>query len=35
MCMKTLDKFAAHKKKYSRGNTMSFMNKSLSHVNMA
>ena len=32
--MKTLDKFAPRKKKYSRCNSMSFMNKSLSRAHM-
>ena len=32
--MKTLDKFAPRKKKYSRCNSMSFMNESLSRAHM-
>ena len=32
--MKTLDKFAPRKKKYSQGNNMPFMNKSLSRAHM-
>ena len=32
ICMKTLDKFAPRKNKYSRGSNMPFMNKSLSRV---
>ena len=34
VCVKTLDRFAPYKKKYVRGNNMSFMNKSLSRAFM-
>ena len=34
ICIKTLDKFALRKKKYSRGYNMPFMNKSLCRVHM-
>ena len=34
ICMKSLDKFAPRKKKYSRGNNMPFMNKLLSRAHM-
>ena len=34
ICIKTLDKFAPQKKKYSRGNNMPFMNKSLCRAHM-
>ena len=34
ICIKTLDKFAPPKKKYSRGNNMPFMNKSLCRAHM-
>ena len=32
ICMKSLDKFAPRKRKYSRGNNMPLMNKSLSRA---
>ena len=34
ICMKSLDKFAPRKKKYSRVNNISFMNKLLSRAHM-
>ena len=34
ICIKTLDKFAPREKKYSRGNNMPFMNKSLCRAHM-
>ena len=34
ICIKTLDKSAPRKKKYSRGNNMTFINKSLSGAHM-
>ena len=34
ICMKSLDKFAPCKRKYSRGNNMPFMNKLLSRAHM-
>ena len=34
ICMKSLDKFAPRKKRYSRGNNMPFMNKLLSCAHM-
>ena len=34
ICMKSLDKFARRKKKYSRGNNIPFMNKLLSRAHM-
>ena len=34
ICIKTQDKFAPRKKKYSRGNNMRFMNKSLCRAHM-
>ena len=34
ICIKTLDKFAPRKKKYSRGNNIPFMNKSLCRAHM-
>ena len=34
ICIKTMDKFAPRKKKYSRGNNMQFMNKSLCRAHM-
>ena len=32
VCVKALDRFAPHKKRYLRGNNMPFMNKSLSRA---